>query len=416
MATPDELPVPAKPKPKPKKAKDGLHALPRGGWRFRIYTFGSKDGPRKCFTLPRGTTRAAAVAYLAAEKSKAKALAGKPFLQHFTVRQAWADMETYYRGNGAAENTVLVVAHAGTHVLPLLGDRRLSDLRGSDVETYQRTRIGEKAAAATVNLETRWLRSAIRRAVRARWISEDPLPSGTVKRVPGEAKVPPPLTPAEWARFRDAVEDEERWTLYAARAHALEGDTRLRDKLRAATEAFRFLLLTGSRISEVVGLQWDAVDLEAGSVRIFQAKVHKSKLLPLAPATRAILESRRRAAPAGHVFTFAGKPWERDTLPSAFRSIALASDLRRGPSPHTLRHTASTWLTGEGVPESVVSAVLGHSASTMTGRYIHPSDPQILEALLKLEKVESAVRAPTGRQHDSGISTFPLRAQALSAT
>ena len=48
MATAEPSPAPAeKPKRKPRKAKDGLHALPRGGWRFRIYTFGSKDGPRK---------------------------------------------------------------------------------------------------------------------------------------------------------------------------------------------------------------------------------------------------------------------------------------------------------------------------------------------------------------------------------
>ncbi len=139
--------APAKQKRKPKKAKDGLRAKKGGGWTFRIYLFGSKSGPRKMFTLPKGTTRSEAEAYLAAEKAKAKALAGKPFLQHFTVRQAWADMETYYRGSGAAENTVLSVIRAGTHVLPLLGPRRLADLRGADVESYQRTRLEEGAAA-----------------------------------------------------------------------------------------------------------------------------------------------------------------------------------------------------------------------------------------------------------------------------
>ncbi len=147
---------------------------------------------------------------------------------------------------------------------------------------------------------------------------------------------------------------------------------------------------------------------------ISQPKIGKAKVLPLALALRAILEARRRAAPSGFVFTFAGEAWNRSSLPNAFHSLATASGLRPGPSPHTLRHSASTWRTGEGVPERVVAAILGHSASTMTGRYIHPSDPQILEALLRLEKVESAVRAPLGRHHDSGIVAFPPQSEALS--
>ncbi len=416
MATTEPAPA-AKPKRKPKRTKDGLHALKRGGWRFRLYTFGSKDGPRKLFTLPRGTTRAEAEAYLAAEKSKAKALAGKPFLQHFTVRQAWADLERYYRGSGASESTVRIVVQSGAHVLPLLGDRRLADLRGADVESYQRTRIEQGAAAATINMETTWLRAAIRRAVRARWIAEDPLPSGTIKRVVGEAKSVPPLTPLEWARFRDAVEDEETWQFYAVRIPQLAGrplDVH-RGHLRTASAAFRFALLTGSRVSEVWSLTWSAVDFEAGRVTLAAKKTHLVKSLPLAPTVRAILESQPRGTPAAPVFTRSGAAWSNTTLRSAFRSLAKASGLRAGPSPHTLKHTCGSWLTGEGVPEAVVAVVLSHRKTTMTQRYVHPSDPVLLEALLKLENVEKAVRAPIGRHLDSGIASFPLQSEGLSA-
>lgn len=404
-------------KRKPKKAKDGLHALKRGGWSFRIYTFGSKTGPRKSFTLPKGTTRAEAEAYLAAEKAKAKALAGKPFLRHFTVRDAWGDMETYYRGSGAAAKTVTEVLRAGSHVLPLLGERRLSDLRAADVETYQRRRLEEKAAAATINQECTWFRTAIRRSLRARWIAEDPLPSGSIPKVAGQPKVPPPLTPAEWGRFRDAVENEDLWANYAARSRVAEH--RLadrREELRAAAAAFRFILLTGSRISELVDLTWEAVDLEAGRLAIYQRKVRSPKTLPLSPVVRGILEERRRAAPAAHVFTMRGKPWTNEALQSFFRSLALASGLRAGPTPHTLRHSAASWLADAGVPEAVVRSILGHAAGSMTARYTHPSEAALLEALVKLEDVETGRRAPVGRQHEGEILAFRPVESPLSAT
>ena len=226
----------------------------------------------------------------------------------------------------------------------------------------------------------------------------------------------PPLTPLEWARFKDVVNDEEKWQAYAVRLPELaHRPAELhRERLRTAAAAFRFALLTGSRISEVWGLTWSAVDLEAGRVTLAAKKTHMVKVLPLTATTRAILESRPRGTPAAPVFTRSGEAWDNDSLRAAFGALAKASGLRPGPSPHTLKHTCASWLTGEGVPEPVVAVVLSHRKATMTQRYIHPSDPVLLEALEKLEKVENSVRAPFGRHVDSGIASFRPQSEALS--
>jgi integrase len=111
-----------------------------------------------------------------------------------------------------------------------------------------------------------------------------------------------------------------------------------------------------------------------------------------------------------------GKPWTNEALQSFFRSLALASGLRTGPSPHTLRHTAASWLADAGVPEAVVRSILGHAAGSMTARYTHPSEAALLEALGKLEDVETGRRAPAGRQRDREILVFRPVESPLSAT
>lgn len=408
---------PAGKKKRKKPAKDGLVQLPDGRFRLRVYLYGTKGtkenpAPRKSITLPRGLTRNQALAFLKAEQAKAAALRGKPFLRRFSVRDAFEEMQTYYSTASVAPNTVQAVTRAGTHLLPLLGDRRLTDLRAGDVEAYQRQRTVEKSAASTINAEVMWLRSALRRAVRSRWIESDPLPAGAVKPVQGEAVVADPLSPSEWARFRDSVDDDAAWELHEARTFAplARDPLKYRDRLRGAAVAFRFLLLTGSRISEIIALKWETVDLEAGRVRIYQGKVRKWKTLPLSPAVRAILESLPRGTPGAPAFvqTDTGEPWDRKRLTGAFDALVRVAGLRKDIGPHTLRHTASTWLTAEGVPEAVIGDILGHSARSMTARYITNADATILEALSKLESVEKAVWAPIGRQQENGITPFPL--------
>lgn len=399
-------------KKKRKLSKDGLVLLPDGRFRIRVYLYGTKGtretpAPRKSITLPRGWTRNQALAYLSAEKSKAAALRGKPFLKRFTVRDAYEEMTVYYSKASVAENTVLSVVRAGKHLLPLLGDRRLTDLRAGDVEAYQRQRREGKAAPATVNGEVTWLRAALKRAVRARWIDSDPLPAGSIKRVPGEAVVAAPLTAMEWASFRDAIDDDGAWLIHESRS-TVRFPPKYRERLRGAAVASRALLLLGGRIGEVIALTWSKVNFETGCVDVHQAKVRQPKPLPMTPTVRAILESLPRGTPGARVFVRAdtGRPWTRDTLTTAFKVLVQIAGLRRDIGPHTLRHTATTWLTAEGVPEALVADITGHAPRTMTARYIINADATILETLLKLESVENRVRAPIGHQSNPAASPF----------
>jgi len=65
------------------------------------------------------------------------------------------------------------------------------------------------------------------------------------------------------------------------------------DGLRRWTYHYLFGLIavTGMRLSEVIGLQRDDVDLEAGVLTVRLTKFGKSRLVPLHPTTRAALRS-----------------------------------------------------------------------------------------------------------------------------
>jgi len=56
-------------------------------------------------------------------------------------------------------------------------------------------------------------------------------------------------------------------------------------------------------------------------------------------------------------------------------------------TPHTLRHTAATWMAQAGVPMWVISKYLGHTSTRTTERiYAHHDPSFLMEAKEALER------------------------------
>lgn len=137
-----------------------------------------------------------------------------------------------------------------------------------------------------------------------------------------------------------------------------------------------FLYSTGARISEVVGLTLDDVDLDNGSVRLF-GKGGKYRVVPIGSTAIAALERYLvRARPTfvrqttGHVFlNRKGLPLGRQ---SAFNAVVRCAELAHVHikiSPHTLRHCFATHLLEGGADVRVVQELLGHASVTTTQIY-----------------------------------------------
>lgn len=145
---------------------------------------------------------------------------------------------------------------------------------------------------------------------------------------------------------------------------------------------------TGMRRSEVCGLEWGDIDLDAATVTVqrglsvlkgvesVQAPKSEAgyRTVPLAPALVAVLREHapkvRRIDGADRVVHCTP-----DDLTKAFGPLALDAGLPAGARLHDLRHAAAVLMLIEGVPTVAAAELLGHSTAAFTvARYQHVVD------------------------------------------
>jgi integrase/recombinase XerD len=131
----------------------------------------------------------------------------------------------------------------------------------------------------------------------------------------------------------------------------------------------------GLRISELVDLDVDDLDLEGGSVRAL-GKGGKERVVPLGrPARRAVeawlVRGRAALKPEGPaLFVNArGRRLTRQGAWKVVRRYGEAAGLGGSVSPHTLRHSFATHLLDGGADVRVVQELLGHANVNTTQIY-----------------------------------------------
>jgi integrase len=145
-------------------------------------------------------------------------------------------------------------------------------------------------------------------------------------------------------------------------------------------------LLLGMRQGEVLGLQWNHVDLDGGALMVVRdnAKTTSSaRVLPLAP----VLVSMLGELPRTSEFMFpSARGGRRDSKAdwNEWQQLLAWCNLPR-IRVHDCRHTTPTLLMELGVPARVVSEILGHATVGMTlNVYTHVPDPMVRSALDQL--------------------------------
>jgi len=138
------------------------------------------------------------------------------------------------------------------------------------------------------------------------------------------------------------------------------------------------LYATGARISEAVGLDVDALDLEGGAVRLL-GKGSRERVVPVGRYAREALaaylvRARPALAAAGRgtpaVFLNArGGRLSRQSAWTVLRAAADKAGIGSPVSPHTLRHSFATHLLDGGADVRVVQELLGHASVTTTQVY-----------------------------------------------
>jgi integrase len=140
--------------------------------------------------------------------------------------------------------------------------------------------------------------------------------------------------------------------------------------------AFKLLILTGCRLTEIQTLKWSYIS--DTHINLPDSKTGARKI-PLPPAAKHVLTYLPRVGtndyvivgkvPGQHV-TDMQKPWRR------IRKQAMLEDVRI----HDLRHTYASNAVMQGLSIPMVGKLLGHTQIQTTMRYAHFADDPVLEA------------------------------------
>ena len=151
------------------------------------------------------------------------------------------------------------------------------------------------------------------------------------------------------------------------------------------TAAVKLLLFSGARLSEILGLRWEWINLERGEARLPDSKTG-AKTLHLPPPALAVLKGLPRLE--GNPYVIVGqkdgaslvnlqKPWQ------AIRKAAGLTDVRL----HDLRHSYASVGAAGGDSLLVIGKLLGHHHAATTERYAH----------LALDPIKAAAASIAGR-------------------
>lgn len=176
--------------------------------------------------------------------------------------------------------------------------------------------------------------------------------------------------------------DEAAAVLDVARTRADDGDpAHLRD-----WAALELLYASGVRVSELVGVDVDDLDLDQRLVRVL-GKGGKERMVPFGvPAARALREwlaARPRlvgpTSPHALFLGARGGRWDVRQVRAVVHELTALAGVR-DLAPHGLRHTAATHLLDGGSDLRSVQEVLGHASLATTQRYTHISSERLRAA------------------------------------
>jgi integrase/recombinase XerC len=149
------------------------------------------------------------------------------------------------------------------------------------------------------------------------------------------------------------------------------------------------LYACGLRVSELVNLDTDQVNLETREIRVWGKGAKERIVLMGEPAARALAlyleKGRPRLARTGIAAVFLNKNGGRLTVRAVqgkAHNYAKISGIEKDVHPHMVRHTFATHLLNGGADLRVVQELLGHASLDSTQIYTHVSKAQAKKVYL----------------------------------
>ena len=365
------------PVPKRGNGRGTVRQLNSGRWQWRLTVELSTGESRRVS----GTVDTKTEAEEALSRARTDAGRGQFLVtQKTTVEEYIREWHELRKSSQAATYSQSHKSMIKVHIVPGLGKRRLSSITPRDLEVFyaglqqqdKRSphRLGKPLGDSMKHLIHNLLHQVFAEAVR----------HGDLLRNPADLARP------RYTREAARESVEKSWTEEeAARFYAVARQDR-------RGTVFCFMLATGLRIGEALGLRWENIDLTVGRVHIreglvsLNGKAHRTA--PKTPRSRrtivvqgdalAILREQpgkaewdreaqaKKYVPSDAVFTNSlGGAVLPDTVYKLMRRLCEAADVPY-KGTHVLRHSFISIQGMHGKPLEVVSAHVGHARASFT--------------------------------------------------
>lgn len=352
-------------------ARKKKHQRSDGRFEYKATVGRKLDGTpiRKSFYSTKSLTDAKQQAEAYKQQQTITAITGSQFTPQTVTFAVWSRkwLRTYKKPfvspatySNTYENSV------ENHLIPYFGAANLADIRPADIQDFF---AGKTNCSASLLKKLRISLSAI---------FDTAIDNDLIYK-----------NPCKYVQTRSDVKPHEKRTLTDQQIDEIK------ERAVGSFDAVAFLLETGLRRGEVLGLMWSDIDLDNATLRVQRSislengtavirppKWNSYRTIPLMPETIELIQRQPRRSL--YVFPAPKKDGHED--PNHF-SRRIYTFFKAFPkeyrcSAHELRHSYASQLMRRGIDIYTISKLLGHRDIKITAAvYVHPNVESFREEL-----------------------------------
>jgi site-specific recombinase XerD len=260
------------------------------------------------------------------------------------------------------KRTLTDYERASKKFLSFVGDKQIDKYTSHEFETIRARELERGISISTVNIFTRSIKSILGFSVRQGMLPYNPL--AKLKQIKQSKRLPLFLTYDQMQLILTFADN------------------------RTIRDLIQFTAMTGLRLSEIVNLRWENIDIANNQIVItnyddFQTKSGKSRVVPIHQKMMELILRQRRAK---YLFSKSnGMNFHKDFITHYFKKCVRKAGLPEEIHFHSLRHTFASWLVQSGVDIYSVQQLLGHSDVATTQIYAHLTPSHLQSAVNKIQ-------------------------------
>jgi site-specific recombinase XerD len=259
--------------------------------------------------------------------------------------------ERYMTARGLSVRTKRAYLDSVGRLVQLLGSQSVLEAGRTEVRELQAAMLEKGLSENSLRLHTEGIRAFFKFLHVDGLIVRDPMLLVAQRKVP--ERLPRVLTVEEIEKLIGAAQNPKEFAL------------------------IEVMYATALRVSELIALRLEDVDMEARTIRVRKGKGDKERIVLFGQKAHDALLDYVGDQRAGYVFWHnEGEPFSQNGIRYLVRQIAKRAGVP-GVHPHSLRRACATHMLADGADLRCVQELLGHESLSTTAIYTHLTDADL---------------------------------------